>query len=80
MRILLTGATGFIGSSIMAALRNNGHDVVACVHRSRKLRLPAGTQTVAVDYMRDLTAAAWLPRLAGVEVVINAVGILREMK
>lgn len=77
MRILLTGATGFIGSSIMVALQNNGHEVIACVHCT-KLRLPAGTHAIVVDYMRDLTAAAWLPRLAGVEVVINAVGILRE--
>ncbi len=78
MRILLTGVTGFIGSSIAAALRNKGHDVVACVHRTGELHPSSDTDTIAVDYMRDLTAAAWLPRLAGVEVVINAVGILRE--
>ena len=78
MRILITGATGFIGSSLLAALHKNGHHVVACVHRTDDVHLPSGTQTLAVDYMRDLTAAAWLPRLAGVDVVINAVGILRE--
>jgi uncharacterized protein YbjT (DUF2867 family) len=78
MRILITGATGFIGSAMVAALHKHGHAVVACVHHAGDVRLPPGTQTLAVDYMRDLTAEAWLPRLAGVEVVINAVGILRE--
>jgi uncharacterized protein YbjT (DUF2867 family) len=78
MRILITGATGFIGSALAAALRRNGHDVVPCVHRGGDSHLTGDTRIVTVDYMRDLAAEAWLPRLAGVDVVINAVGILRE--
>ncbi|BAV34916.1 NAD-dependent dehydratase [Sulfuricaulis limicola] len=78
MRILVTGATGFIGSAIVAALRRSAHDVVLCVHRTGHRYLPADAETIEVDYMRDLTAEDWLPRLAGVDVVINAVGILRE--
>jgi hypothetical protein len=33
---------------------------------------------VPIDFARDLSPEAWAPRLAGVEVVVNAVGILRE--
>lgn len=73
MRILITGATGFIGQALVAALARRGHSVVACTHRRE-----AGGQSIAVDYMRDLEEADWLPRLAGVDAVINAVGILRE--
>lgn len=78
MRILITGATGLIGSALVAALHQREHQVVACVHRHHGQRLPVGTETVAVDYTRDLSVETWQPRLAGVDVVINAVGILRE--
>ena len=78
MRILVTGATGFIGSAIVTALWKNAHDVVACVHRTGDRYLPPEVETIEVDYMHDLTTEDWSPRLAGVDVVINAVGILRE--
>jgi uncharacterized protein YbjT (DUF2867 family) len=74
VRILVVGASGFIGRRVVAALGADGHAVVAGV------RDPAGFagEAVAVDLTRDLEPADWAPRLAGVDVVINAVGILRE--
>ena len=72
MRILIAGTTGFIGSALAASLAHRGHAVLHCGHRHH------AQNTIPVDYMRDVTAAAWLPRLQGVDVVINAVGILRE--
>jgi uncharacterized protein YbjT (DUF2867 family) len=33
-----------------------------------------------MDFARDTTAAAWLPRLAGVDAVVNAVGVLRDSR
>lgn len=80
MRILVTGATGFIGSTLIAALLKNGHQLVACVHRAGEDRLPAGVETVQADYMRDTDESVWRPRLLGIDVVINAVGILRETR
>jgi len=80
MRILVTGATGFIGSAMIAALHANGHQIVACVHRGGERRLPVAVESEHVDYMRDTDESVWHPRLIGTDVVINAVGILRETR
>lgn len=77
MVILLAGASGFIGRHLADALLAQGHDVIAASHRPGQAGRP-GMREVAADFSRDIEPAAWLPRLAGVDVVINAVGILRE--
>jgi uncharacterized protein YbjT (DUF2867 family) len=73
-RVLLTGASGFIGRHVAAALRAAGHEVLAVVRRPR----PGAVDEIQGDFGRDLDAGLWRPRLRGVEVVINAAGILRE--
>lgn len=79
MKILLTGATGFIGDHLLRALRHDGHDVTAAVRDPHRLgdRDPA-IKTVAVDFAHDHDVAAWTQRVAGFDVVINAVGIIRQ--
>lgn len=74
VQILLTGASGFIGRHLATALRADGHDVLAA---QRGAAAP-GLRQVVADFACDTDAAAWLPRLAGVDGVINAVGIFRE--
>jgi uncharacterized protein YbjT (DUF2867 family) len=75
MVVLVLGANGFIGSAVAAALRVAGHRVVEGVRASGGV---LRENTIAVDFTRDFDAAAWRPRLRGVDAVINAVGILRE--
>ena len=77
MVVLLTGASGFIGSRLAAALAAAGHEVVCAMRHPRK-EGDARIRYVAADFTRDVQAADWLPRLAGVDIVINAVGIIRE--
>jgi uncharacterized protein YbjT (DUF2867 family) len=75
--VLLLGASGFIGGRLSRALKAAGYEVVCGTRGKRAL---TGCRSIAVDYTRDHSAADWLPRLVGVDVVINAVGILRETR
>lgn len=77
MLILLTGATGFLGRHILAALVSAGHTVRA-VGRSTPPPATRNVHWVQADFNRDHTPEAWLPHLTGVDAVINAAGILRE--
>lgn len=77
MIILLTGASGFIGRHLADALLAHGHEVIVTSRRPGHAGRP-GLREVAADFTCDIEPAAWLPRLIGVDAVINAVGILRE--
>jgi uncharacterized protein YbjT (DUF2867 family) len=72
MKILICGATGFVGRHLTASLRAAGHTVI------RGVRKPTLPDDIAVDYCKDTTKETWLPRFAGIDVVINAVGVLRD--
>ncbi|MDR3054537.1 MAG: SDR family oxidoreductase [Zoogloeaceae bacterium] len=72
MNILLCGADGFLGRAIASRLTTAGHRVIRGAHHPRQV------DDIAIDYRRDLEPEVWLPRLRGVDAVINAVGILRE--
>ena len=74
MRVLLLGATGLVGRRLAGVLERAGHRVVLGV-RDRK-RVPSAAEVVEVDFARDHAAGDWLPRLAGIDAVINAVGIV----
>jgi uncharacterized protein YbjT (DUF2867 family) len=73
MVILLTGATGFIGRHLAAALRAAGHRVI----EARRVATDPDLH-VSADFSRDLHPNDWVEKLTGVDCVINAVGILRE--
>jgi uncharacterized protein YbjT (DUF2867 family) len=72
MKILICGATGFVGRHFTTALQAAGHTVI------RGVRKPTLPDDISVDFCEDTTKEAWLPKLAGIDVVINAVGVLRD--
>ena len=76
--ILITGATGFIGSHLAAALADRGHHIVCAIKNPAAKNLDERFTYIDADYTRDFDPGIWRARLAGVDVVINAVGIIRE--
>jgi nucleoside-diphosphate-sugar epimerase len=79
MHILITGANGFIGNHLLLDLLQMGHEVTGCVRnpQAASIRWPEA-RFIHADFSRDLAIADWLPRLHGVDLLINAVGIIRE--
>jgi uncharacterized protein YbjT (DUF2867 family) len=55
MRILLTGATGYIGKRILPVLINNGHHVICCVRDPQRFNPPASVKpfisVITVDFL-----------------------------
>lgn len=77
MRILLTGASGFVGARLLRALLDDGHHLVCAVRTPRASGDPR-LRYVQADFAGDTGQAVWLARLHGIDAVINTVGVFRE--
>lgn len=77
MVVLLTGATGFIGGHVLRALLDAGHDVRAVARRPGPA-IPGVVWAVG-DFSRQHAPEDWAAVVAGVDAVVNAVGIIREV-
>ena len=72
-RVLVTGASGFIGRNVISALAAEGHTLRAAVRRPPLPRLPAGVEVVQhVDFTQSVD---WQSLVAGTDAVIHLAGI-----
>jgi len=77
--VLVLGANGFIGTQVAAALARAGWSVRAGARRPdpASARAPAH-DWVQADFARLTTPQAWSALLAGVDAVVNCVGVLQD--
>jgi NADH dehydrogenase len=74
MRIFIAGGTGFVGTHLVAALREKGHEMSLLVHRRN-----SAVANGIVQVEGDVTCLDSIERAAvGCDAVINLVGIIRE--
>lgn len=81
MKILLTGATGFIGSTLAEELAKSGHQVKALIRNPKKLRWPIDKVNGIELVKGDITHPEGLEEAAKeVEVIIHAAGMTKALK
>jgi uncharacterized protein YbjT (DUF2867 family) len=69
MRIVIAGATGFLGTPLAAALRADGHDVTAL---TRRPAVPPPTR--ALLWAPDGSIGPWAAAIDGADAVVNLAG------
>ena len=71
MQVLVTGASGFVGSAVVRALRADGHEVTGLVRDPARSGAAAATEVKLLrGDMRDL--ASYVPAVAEVDAVVHA--------
>ncbi|CAN5532137.1 complex I NDUFA9 subunit family protein [soil metagenome] len=79
MKVLLTGATGFVGTYVTEALLDAGHEVRALVRAGSEGQLNMADRVEIAH--GDITDPASLPQvMEGIEAVVHLVGIIEEKK
>jgi uncharacterized protein YbjT (DUF2867 family) len=78
MQVLLTGATGFVGSHMLARLVADSHEIRAVVRNPKKLKPPHGPGHVEAIAGDVITGAGLSQAAQGCEAVIHLVGIIME--
>ena len=69
-KLLITGASGFVGQHLTPALAERGHRVAALVRRPSAFGPPVNQLLI-----KDITGVDWMPLLQGIDVVIHLAAI-----
>ena len=68
MKVAVIGATGYVGSAVVAELARRGHQVVALARHANEIAITENVMAVAVD----IHSSNFIEQLQGVDAVISA--------
>jgi UDP-glucose 4-epimerase len=74
MKIVITGATGFLGRAMAARLASEGHELLLPVRRDGAPLSALGEVTITPP-IEAMSVAAWRPLLAGADAIIHTAAI-----
>lgn len=78
MKILVCGANGFIGAYVVGYLLGQNYEVVCCSRHPQETQSQfSQCEWIKADFNVDTSIEDWLPRLEGIDIVINCVGVLK---
>lgn len=79
MRVLVTGAYGFIGSAVTARLLADDHEIAGVGRNvAHAARQQSSVRWITLDIAKARNAEDWLPHLAGIDAVVNCAGALQD--
>ena len=73
MRILLTGATGYIGKRLLPILIENGHDVICCARDVNRFSPPKSLESKIEVIQVDLLKQETLKNIPSNKTIINPI-------
>ena len=71
MKIVITGATGFIGSHVAVRLARAGHEVVATGRNPTKVPALGAVPGITLARLELRDPTSWAPALAGADVLVH---------
>jgi nucleoside-diphosphate-sugar epimerase len=77
MKVLVTGASGFLGSHVAEQLSKSGHAVRALVRKSSKVDFLKGLDGVELAYGAVEDAAAVTEAVKGVDAIVHSAGLVK---
>jgi uncharacterized protein YbjT (DUF2867 family) len=79
LRVIVTGASGLIGSAITARLISAGHNVFGLARNVKEeARRWTDAQWRTCDIARMTQSGLWVPYLDGVDAIVNCAGVLQD--